>query len=176
MKQFPDVEFEVTWHSYMIDPSTPRDGQDYLAYCRKRWGGDGWTNTMRSSAKADGIDFANWKWWPHTLQAHRLIQYGHRHGRGSKLKEAVLVACYEKGENVSSKEVLIKIGEEVGLPNVRDYMTSDEGAKEVLEQDKKAKTEMDVSGVPYFIINGKHALNGANPTEHWVKVFKKLGA
>mmetsp|Transcript_45530 Transcript_45530/g.81441 ORF Transcript_45530/g.81441 Transcript_45530/m.81441 type:complete len:181 (-) Transcript_45530:180-722(-) len=173
-EQFDDVEFEVAWRSYMIDPSTPQDGMDYLAYNKKRWGGDGWTYSMRSSARANGIAFADWKWWPHTLQSHRLIQLAEKQGKGSDMKERILVALYEEGKNTSDKEVLIRIGEEAGLPNVREYMMSDEGTQEVVQQDRYGKRELDISGVPFFIINNKHTFSGAQSTDHWVRVIRKL--
>jgi len=174
MKRFPEVQFHTTWHSYMIDASVQEDGMDAQKYMRKRWGGDGWTHSMIRGAKADGLEFANWAFWPNTLHTHRLIQYGVKHNKGSEVKERVLVGLYEKGENVSKRDVLVRIGTELGLPDVEQYMMSDEGLAEVRQQDRQAKTQMNVSGVPYFIINDRYTLSGANPTEEWVKVFNQL--
>lgn len=43
-------------------------GEEYLAYNQRRWGGDGWTQSLRRSGKPDGTAFSDWKWWPNTLQ------------------------------------------------------------------------------------------------------------
>ena len=75
---------------------------------------------------------------------------------------------------MSKRDVLVRIGTELGLPDVEQYMMSDEGLAEVRQQDRQAKTQMNVSGVPYFIINDRYTLSGANPTEEWVKVFNQL--
>ena len=58
----------------MIDPSTDADGEDYHEYCRRRWGGDGWTRSLRAKGKQVGANFANWKYWPNTNKAHQVRQ------------------------------------------------------------------------------------------------------
>ena len=47
-------------------------GEEYLAYNRRRWGGDGWTHDLRRSGAPDGAAFSNWQWWPNTLKASPL--------------------------------------------------------------------------------------------------------
>ena len=47
----------------MIDPATNKDGETVEAYCRRRWGGSGWTRSMISSGKKDGATFSNWEWY-----------------------------------------------------------------------------------------------------------------
>lgn len=42
-----DASVRVTFHPYMIDKNTHPDGEDYLAYNRRRWGGDGWTSSLK---------------------------------------------------------------------------------------------------------------------------------
>lgn len=43
-------------------------GEEYLAYNRRRWAGDGWTHDLRRSGAPDGAKFADWQWWPNTLK------------------------------------------------------------------------------------------------------------
>jgi len=198
LQEFPEARFEVTWHSYMIDPSTPEDGMEYLAYNEKRWGGDGWTHSMRAAARKDGIAFASWKTWPHTLQAHRLIQYGQAHAKGTETAQRVMRACYEEGRNVSDVAVLMDLGREIGLPEPEEYLRSDAGAAEVRDCCSESSVlpgptfspmcwvpsvglatirprDMDVSGVPYFIIEGPASpLEGATSTATWTKVLRKV--
>lgn len=44
----PDAKVEVSFSPYMIDPRTQPDGEDYLAYTERRWGGDGWTASLKT--------------------------------------------------------------------------------------------------------------------------------
>ena len=59
----------------MIDPGTNINGETVEAYCRRRWGGAGWTHHLISEGKQDGAKFSDWQWWPHTLKAHQLVEY-----------------------------------------------------------------------------------------------------
>ena len=62
----------------MIDPGTATQGEDYQAYNRRRWGSDGWTHSMRRSAKADGCGFGGWSTWPNTQLANRLLLFAEK--------------------------------------------------------------------------------------------------
>ena len=43
-------------------------GEDYLAYNKRRWGSDSWTQALRREGRPDGAAFKCWQWWPATLQ------------------------------------------------------------------------------------------------------------
>lgn len=68
----------MNWKPFFIDPSTKAEGEDYKAYCRRRWGGDGWTNSL--PGKREGSKFQNWKVWPNTLLAVRLLHLAEEKG------------------------------------------------------------------------------------------------
>jgi len=57
----------------LIDPGTNLDGEKYLDYNNRRWGGDYWTRDLYESAKMDNINqfckFNDWKIWPNTIKA-----------------------------------------------------------------------------------------------------------
>lgn len=59
---------QVEWKPFQIDPNTALEGEEFEAYCQRRWGSSGWTRSLRQQGKQDGVRFANWKWWPHTLK------------------------------------------------------------------------------------------------------------
>lgn len=66
----------------------------------------------------------------------------------------VFQTIYERGGNASDLETLVSLAEEAGLPPVeaRAYLGSREGEDDVLRNDRRAKTELKVRGVPYFVI------------------------
>eukprot|EP00887_Chlorella_sp_A99_P006442 scaffold3.g6442.t1 len=134
-----DSAVQVNWHSYIIDTRTNKEGEDYLAYNERRWGGDGWTADLRRSGGPDGAAFADWRWWPSTLQAHRLVALASKHGKGSAAKELLFQKTYEQGQNISQLDTLIAAGQELGLPDVEAYLRSDAGRDEVLADDVLGK-------------------------------------
>lgn len=166
----PNSVVRVTLHPYMIDPNTKKSGEEYLAYNKRRWGGDGWTYSLREAGKKVGCHFASWKTWPNTFLAHCLVNYAGGKEKAGEVLNEIFELCYEKGENVSEMAVLERVAEKF---NVDDGWKSKEVQKRVVEGDNNAKEEMDIHGVPYFIINGKYSLEGAVDPSSFIKLFSK---
>jgi len=168
--QNPTHQIKVQWHPYMIDPNTKKSGEEYLAYNKRRWGSDGWTYSLRQAGKKVGCSFADWKTWPNTFWAHCLINYAGGFDKADEVVDEIFDFCYEKGENVSELEVLEKIAEKF---KVDEGWKGKEVQKRVIEGDAYAKEEMDIHGVPYFVMKGKYVLEGAVDPETFIKYFAK---
>ncbi|CAM9317339.1 unnamed protein product [Pylaiella littoralis] len=153
----------VSYRPYMIDARTQPDGEDYLAYCERRWGGDGWTTSMKRSSRKDGCEFAKWDTWPNSLRAHRLQKFAENAGKGDQVNSLVFQTIYERGGNASDLETLVSLAEEAGLSpaDTRTFLSSREGEDDVLREDHKAKAELDVRGVPYFVVRGTEEQEGS---------------
>ena len=182
-----NINIEVRWHPYMIDMRTKPNGEPYMDYNRRRWGSDGWVAGMKQSAIEDGCRFENWgnhnpnSVWANTLNAHRLMHFVRQKLGWSKIhdfKKLIFQCYYEKGWNISDIKVLIDVGVLGGLDKteLEEYMSSDRGKQEVLAEDRKAKTEQRVSGVPYFIVHGIKIkpFSGAQDTEFWLEIFNSF--
>ena len=84
------ADFQVVYHAFVIDHGTAAGGEEYGAYNRRRWGGDGWTGDLRHRGRPDGAAFANWVWWPNSVRAHQLLLLAQREGKGREAKELLL--------------------------------------------------------------------------------------
>ena len=137
--------------------------------------------------------FANWKYprflvfrgryWPNTFHAHRLLLYAESQHfpRTTELINKLFLATYENGENISSIPTLVRLSDEVGLTGVLDMLQSTLYMEEVIKEDNYAKSDLDIefaqrcgvtcSGVPYFIVNNRFYLEGANPSSSFINVF-----
>ena len=179
------LDIEVRWHPYMIDIRTKPNGEPYMDYNRRRWGSDGWVAGMKQSARSDGCMFENWgnqnpdSMWANTLHAHRLMQFVKQKYGWSKLhsfKKHIFQCYYEKGWNISEINVLIEFGVLGGLAKqeLQQYLNSGAGKQEVVEEDRRAKNESHVSGVPYFTVHGLpiKPCSGAQSTDFWLGVFE----
>eukprot|EP00271_Cylindrocystis_brebissonii_P011203 TRINITY_DN280_c1_g1_i1.p1 TRINITY_DN280_c1_g1~~TRINITY_DN280_c1_g1_i1.p1 ORF type:complete len:207 (+),score=37.78 TRINITY_DN280_c1_g1_i1:122-742(+) len=165
-RSLPPAEVEslkvvVNWHAYMIDMKTQAGGEEYMAYNVRRWGSDGWTQSLRRAGAKNGLKFADWRWWPNTFHAHRLVHLASQAGRGSEAKQLLLEKTYEDGANVSDLAVLCDVGEALGLEGIREALESDAGKAEVIEEDRRAKSELNVRGVPYFLVDNRVFFSGA---------------
>ena len=178
INQLPDKEITYEYHPYIIDRGTKKDGEEYMAYNVRRWGGDGWTYSMKRDSKSDGCNFANWKYWPYSLHCHRLMMYANTKGKGSDLMGQFFEMNYEEGKNLSIKSGLMEACERVGLDlkECEKIIDTNEYQNEVLSE-IQVWHKMGISGVPFYIIefpNGKKAtLNGAVNSSKWIQVIKK---
>mmetsp|Transcript_31571 Transcript_31571/g.71752 ORF Transcript_31571/g.71752 Transcript_31571/m.71752 type:complete len:203 (-) Transcript_31571:61-669(-) len=187
------AEVSVSYKPYMIDPRTKQEGEDYKAYNRRRWGGDGWTYSLRDRGKSMGLGFEKWTWWPNTMNAHRLCTYldelDSANGLSSKEKakrnlelvNKFYELTYERGCNVSTPEGAAQAMEEVGFAKAVDAMKWLEGGgglDRVIEEDTYAKSDMDIHGVPFFVISEEGskkrpvALSGAQNTSAFTRAFR----
>ena len=73
------------YHPFMIDPGTQPDGEEYMAYNRRRWGSDGWTRSMKAMGRKEGAPYSNWKTWPNTTHCSRALLLAEKHGLGDAL-------------------------------------------------------------------------------------------
>mmetsp|Transcript_26124 Transcript_26124/g.60915 ORF Transcript_26124/g.60915 Transcript_26124/m.60915 type:complete len:156 (-) Transcript_26124:86-553(-) len=126
-----------------------------MAYNRRRWGGDGWTMSLRRMGAAVGAKFSNWVWWPSTMQSHRLVLFAEAKGIStSETKAALFQALYEEGKNVSKNDELADIAaSKLGLDRqeVLSYLESSDGKNEVIRQIRESREVVD-HGVPHFVI------------------------
>ena len=184
----------------MIDPGTNESGEAYLAYNERRWGGDGWTASLRAKGHRCGAPFSNWVWWPHTLDAHRLMHFAstkYGNAAADALKGALFDACYEEGRNISERACLVEVGAaclgafgaDAGAAGagveraLGDFLASDAGRSEVLHDCHEASGS-GVRGVPYFIVSAPggagggdsrpYGLSGAQDADTLLRVFNDV--
>ena len=180
-----NLNVEVRWYPYMIDVRTKPNGEPYIDYNRRRWGSDGWVAGMKQSSRPDGCKFENWgnqnpdSMWANTLHAHRLMSFVRKKHGWSQIhafKKLIFQCYYEKGWNISDINVLIEVGALGGLDKeeLKAYLNTDEGKQEVMTEDRRAKNEDHVSGVPYFTVHGLRIkpFSGAQSTDFWLGVFE----
>ncbi len=184
---------EVEWKPFQIDPNTAKDGETVRDYCHRRWGGGGWTHRLKSEGRKDGADFGDWKWWPNTSKAHQLIQFCESNGIAStdRVNALLFRAEYEKGENISLVDVLVRIGQEACNENggsaedgliddLRTYLTNDFGKSKVEQDIAVGRRKYGISGVPYFIVSAAnkkqrpYGFSGAQASETFVELFEEL--
>lgn len=110
-----------------------------------------------------------------TFDAHRLTQYAKSEGKGKEITERIFKAYFEESLNLSDHEILARLAEEIGLSKeeAMEVLASDKFTEEV-RQDQKAAARYAVRGVPYFLIDDKYAISGAQPTETFLQVLRKL--
>jgi len=139
-----------------------------------------------------GANFANWKWWPHTLKAHQLVAYFEQKRNNQqqedttdRTNQALFEVLYEEGENPSSVDVLVEsVGvKKLGLSDweaeeLRLFLEQDKAAAQVKQEISEGRKKFKISGVPYFVIGKEgqkpYGFSGAQPPETFLEIFEEL--
>ena len=127
--------------------------------------------------KSEGIHFAFDKIdrTPNTVDAHRLIWLADQHGCQDVVVEALFRTYFSEGQDIGNHETLIDVGSEAGLDRqaVKSMLDSDEGL-DAISNAREMSKQHGVDGVPFFIINQKIALSGAQDSETFIDAFKQV--
>lgn len=114
-----------------------------------------------------------------SMDAHRLIKlaYTKSDNLANKLINCLYKLYFVDGKSIADHEVLKNVATEVGLDadEVDAVLNSDQFEKEV-GQDEMNAMQSGVQGVPFFVINDKYAINGAQPYEVLVGALKKIAS
>ncbi|MBK5278881.1 MAG: DsbA family oxidoreductase [Bacteroidia bacterium] len=175
------VEVEVEFHPFELNPDMPKEGENLKAHLVNKFGGEDryqqLTNNVVNTAAGEGLkfNFDIQKTSPNTRDAHRVIQFAKSEGKQLEVKEAFLNAYFEQGIDLSKNENLVAVATKAGLDplKVSNLLNSDEGVVEV-EMEERMNAQRGISGVPYFIINNKYGISGAQPAEVLQKALLEI--
>jgi predicted DsbA family dithiol-disulfide isomerase len=177
------AEVAIAWRPYRLNPDIPAEGVDHQAWLAEKFGGK--ENVDRAHAqiselgKEVGIayDFDAIKVGPNTLDAHRLLHWALQHGRDvqNKVADLLFKANFSEGRNVGDHKVLVAIAVEAGMDGdvIAKLLESDADKDSVVDEIDAAQ-QMGVNGVPFFILDGKYAVSGAQMPETLASAILQL--
>lgn len=177
-------EVEVVYRSFELDPSAPRHGHDLTLpaiaakYGRSEAEMRGTMQQLIDTAAEDGLDLRLFETvHTNTVDAHRLLHLALETGgpalqRG--LKEALLHAYFEQARNIGDDAVLEEVAVGAGLDaeRVRAVLASQEYADAVAADVAQARA-YGASGVPFFVLDRKFGVSGAQPVEVFAQALRQ---
>ncbi len=170
-------EVEITWRSFQLNPDTPPGTavptRDYLA---QRFGPQATAMTGRVAelARAEGLDFDfEAALTVNTLDAHRVLHLATDLGFGDAAKERLLRAHFTEGADLSDRDTLVALLAEVGADpdRVRAVLDSDQYA-DAVRADIADAQRLGATGVPFFVIDRKYGVSGAQPAEAFLQALR----
>ncbi|WP_216321349.1 DsbA family oxidoreductase [Deinococcus aestuarii] len=164
---------EVVWHSFELDPSaSSQPGQSMKAILAGKYGGgearaQGMLDSMTRTAAGEGLEYHFEKVQPaNTSPAHQLIHLAAEHGLQDAMKERLLAAFFTEGEFLGDREVLVRLGAEVGLDAQEVRAALGDGRfVQAVRQDEAQAQALGISGVPFFVLGGRYGVSGAQSPE-----------
>lgn len=134
------------------------------------------TENMVQMAKEDGLEYhLDTLILTNTFDAHRLTMYAKTRGLMQEMTERILRAYFTESKHIGDHETLTELAAEVGLDReeVEKMLASDEMA-DAVRADEQTAQQYRITGVPFYLINKKYALTGAQPTEVFVQALNKV--
>jgi predicted DsbA family dithiol-disulfide isomerase len=176
----PD-EVTVTYRSFELDPDAP--AQRSGTHAEHLAGKYGMTvaeaeqagQQMTERAAADGLEFRfDLLRGGNTFEAHRLLHLAKDHGLQPELKERLLRATFTEGLPIADRPTLARLAAEVGLPTEQVQAVLDGDAyAEAVRADEQQAARYGISGVPFFVADGKYAVSGAQPPEVLLQLLQR---
>ncbi|MFD1032070.1 DsbA family oxidoreductase [Metaplanococcus flavidus] len=173
---------QITFKAYQLDPATPENSSipvyESLAakFGQSVEHAKEMTKGVALHAQNVGLeyDFDNMV-QANTLAAHRLVKWAETKSLDAALTEQLLKSYFINAEHIGEQEILLNNAEAVGLPrNEAKIVLDSEDFKTDVEQDIAEAGQLGVQGVPFFVINRKYAISGAQPLEAFVDSLKQI--
>lgn len=179
-----DVPVRVVFHSFELSPDNPveiaESSAEYLAKHKGLQPAVVDRMLAQVTARAaevglsydfDGVHNTN------TGLAHQLLHFAKAEGRQAEMKERLMSAYFTEGRHVGHIDELVALAEEVGLDplQARAALTSGQYADAVRADVQQAQA-YGITGVPFFVIDGKYGLSGAQPAETFTQVLTEVGS
>lgn len=176
------AQVEIVWRSFELDPTAPQVSTETVneilarKYNMSQQQVAATTANVTALAAKEGLEYHldNAK-RSNTFDAHRLIHLAAAHGLQPAAKERLLQAYFTEGLTLGDSETLVQLGTEIGLPadEVREALAGDAYA-EAVRADEQRAAMLGISGVPFFVIDEKYGVSGAQETALLLKVLEQV--
>jgi predicted DsbA family dithiol-disulfide isomerase len=172
-------EVEVVYHSFELDPGYPADkcGETNLQMLERKFAmsaaqaraADG---QVAALAHAEGLGFEVERPIGNTFDLHRVIHLGLAKGVQRELLTAMNEAYFAQARQVFDHDVITDVAAGAGLDPaaVREVLDGDAWADEA-RQDEAQAQQIGISGVPFFVLDMRLGVSGAQPTELFARAL-----
>ena len=177
-------QVEVEWKSFMLSPELQTDPTKNINQFLAEHKGipleeaTGMNDYVANMAAQAGLTYnfdkaivAN------SFNAHRFIHFAKQYGKQTEAEEMLFAAYFTEGKNIDDVQTLIGISAALGLDVAKftNVMGSGAYAKDVMADIDEAQ-ELGIRGVPFFVLNRKYAISGAQESAVFLDTLEKAFA
>jgi predicted DsbA family dithiol-disulfide isomerase len=168
-KALADTEATVVFRSFLLDPNGPTEPVPTLGYLTGKYGPQAaqmMDNVTQVAARA-GLEYhLDRSWSGPTLDAHRLLHWAHAMGGQDGLAQRFFAAQFTEGRSLFDADSLVGLCAEAGLdPDVARKVLESDDYTDAVDADLAMARSYGITGVPFFVLNGRLAVSGAQPPE-----------
>jgi predicted DsbA family dithiol-disulfide isomerase len=178
------IPVEVEYHSFELSPGTPAEyphSHDeflagHLGVSREQAAAMGDRVTGIAATVGLNYDYARLQ-TTNTVLGHQAIHYAKAHGKQAQLKERLMKAYFEEGRHVGRIPELADLAAEIGLDrdDVVRSLTADEYL-DAVRADVVLAGELGIRGVPFFVLDGKYGISGAQESATFAQALAQVAA
>ena len=173
--------FTPSWRIFQLNPDMPAEGVGRKDYLEWKFGGpEGAAQVygrIEQAAEAAGLEvhFDRIARTPNTFNAHRLIRWSQTTGNQTAVVDQLFTRYFVEGADIGAVPVLLEIAESAGMERdvVAKLFETDADADTLRAEESQAR-QMGVTGVPCFIVNGRHVIQGAQDSATWTRIIQEL--
>lgn len=164
------VEAEVCYHPFLLDPSVPKQGISLPDKLRQKYGVDPkqlWARA-EAAAQASGLalDLSVQSMMYPTEAAHTLLRHAHAKGTQRALARAFFHAYFVEAKNIANESVLAELSTEHGFTRAEALeLATAEAELELTRDEALSAARGGIRGVPFFVFDGCLAVSGAQSVE-----------
>ena len=183
VEDLPEIDVGVRWRPFQLDPTIPPEGRSRRDYLMAKFGDrkriEDMHRNISEAGLAEGIsfDFDAIKISPNTLDAHRLIRWAASSGPEAQNRVArrLFQLYFEEGANIGDRQVLADAAAECGMDRavVETLLAGNADTADVRDEIETA-ARMGVTGVPCFLIEGRYAVMGAQPSDALANAIRQV--
>ncbi|WP_042170923.1 DsbA family oxidoreductase [Paenibacillus gorillae] len=174
-------DVEVEFRSFELDPNAKRDvDYDVNDMLSKKYGmsreqAEANNRNLTEQARTLGLDYHMDKMvLTNTFDAHRLTYLAAKSGKREEMAERLFKAYFEEGKHLGDHDTLADLAVEVGIERgeALEALNSSTYTQEVRADEQEA-SQIGVRGVPFFVIDRKYAVSGAQPSEVFLQAVQQ---
>jgi len=178
-----DIEVEVRWRPFQLDPTIPPEGKERRAYMLAKFGSEERIRQIHARieplGEAEGIafDFGAIKVSPNTLDAHRVIRWAATAGNEvqNRLVRDLFSLYFEQGQNIGDRTILAATATRAGMDaSVIETLLPSDADVEAVQNEIAMASRMGITGVPCFLLEQKYAVMGAQDTGTLVDAIRQV--
>ena len=186
-----EIEAQVRWRPFELNPDMPVEGEEQELHLRRKYGrsaeeGKATRNKMREIAESAGVSLsydgdadpapAAMMW--NTRECHRLLTFALEQAGPevqTQLKLALFRAHFNERRDLSDRSVLLDTAASVGLHREAAKAALDDVELNYrVEVEERRAWDLNISGVPAMIVNGKFMIPGAQAPETYVNALRRV--
>ncbi|WP_270935388.1 DsbA family oxidoreductase [Falsiroseomonas oryzae] len=168
----PDLAADIVWRPFLLNPDIAPGGVPRQDYLLRKFGGEDRARRLHATiaelGRAEGLRFAfdKIRRIPPSLDAHRLVRLADRQGLADAAVPALFEAYFRDGMDIGDQATLAAIAGSLGLDAAatRRALAGTQEA-EAVHADNLRAHRLGINGVPCFVVQGRHAIAGAQEPE-----------